>query len=72
VRVTEVTRGGPAAVAGIQVDDVIVGIDGDAIRSVDELHRRLDHTRIGGLCALRVWRGTQVLHLIATPVESLG
>jgi S1-C subfamily serine protease len=72
VRVTEVTRGGPASVAGVQTDDVIVGIDGDAVRSVDELLRKMDHTRIGKACALRIWRGAKALHLIVTPVESLA
>jgi S1-C subfamily serine protease len=71
VRVTEVTRGGPASVAGVQADDVIVGLDGDAVRSVDELLRKLDHSRIGKGCALRIWRGAKSLHLIVTPVESL-
>jgi len=71
VRVTEVTRGGPASVAGVQTDDVIVGLDGEPLRSVDELLRRLDHTRIGKPGALHIWRGPRALYLIVTPVESL-
>lgn len=71
VRVTEVTRGGPASVAAVMTDDVIVGLDGVPVRSVDELLRRLDRTRIGKPGALHIWRGPRALDLIVTPVESL-
>jgi S1-C subfamily serine protease len=70
VRVTEVSAGSPAAAAGVQVHDVIVGLDGDPVRTVDELQRKLDAGRIGRACALRLWRGAKTLHLIVTPNES--
>jgi S1-C subfamily serine protease len=53
-------------------DDVIVGLDGEPLRNVDELLRRLDHTRIGKPWALHIWCGPRALYLIVTPVESLA
>ena len=70
VRVSEVQSGSPAAVAGLKADDLIVGIDGAPARTVDDLHRLLDESRIGKLCVLRILRGAQVLYLHITPQEA--
>ena len=70
VRVSEVQPGSPAAMAGLKADDLIVGIDGAPARTVDDLHRLLDESRIGKLCVLRILRGAQVLYLHVTPQEA--
>jgi S1-C subfamily serine protease len=72
VRVSEVQAGSPAAMAGLLVDDLIVGIDGTPAHSVDDLQRLLDTSRIGKLCVLRVLRGAQQRYLNVQPVEALG
>ena len=70
MRVSEVQPGSPAAVGGLKTDDLIVGIDGLPARSVDDLQRLLDESRIGRLCVLRVLRGGQGLYLNVYPAES--
>ena len=70
VRVSGLQDGSPAALAGLKADDLIVGIDGAPVRSVDDLQRLLDESRIGKLCVLRVLRGAQALYLSVTPLES--
>ena len=70
-RVMEVQRGTPAHQAGVQVGDIIVGIDGVDVSNVDELQRVLDDTRIAKTTVARVLRGNQKLHLQITPTESL-
>ena len=70
VRVSEVQPGSPAAMAGLKSDDLIVGIDGAPARTVDDLHRLLDESRIGKLCVLRIVRGGQALYLHITPMEA--
>jgi S1-C subfamily serine protease len=69
VRVSEVQAGSPARMAGIEVGDRIVGLDGVPITGIDALQRLLDASRIGKLCVLRVVRGNKLLHLTLTPVE---
>jgi len=70
VRVTDVHLGSPASAAGLKVDDLIVGIDGTPVASVDDLQRLLDDSRIGKQCVIRVLRGAQPLFLSIQPVES--
>jgi len=69
-RVMEVQRGAPAHQAGMQEGDVMVGIDGIGVKSVDDLQRVLDDSRIAKSTVARVIRGAQMLHLPITPTES--
>jgi S1-C subfamily serine protease len=59
VRVETVEAGSPAALAGLQVGDVIVGLDGLAITDMDKLHLALDETRVHKDCMLKVLRGVR-------------
>ncbi|MGE0314120.1 MAG: S1C family serine protease [Lautropia sp.] len=61
VRVASIEPESPAERAGLRVDDVIVGIDGVAIGSVDTLHQSLGEARIGRDCMMKVLRGSPVL-----------
>ncbi|HEY1392046.1 MAG TPA: trypsin-like peptidase domain-containing protein, partial [Methylibium sp.] len=70
VRVLVVQPGSPAQIGGLRADDLIVGIDGAPARTVDDLQRLLDESRIGKQCVVRVLRGTQPLYLNVQPVES--
>jgi S1-C subfamily serine protease len=56
VRVSGVEAESPAARTGLREGDIIVGIDGVEIDSVDRLHQTLDATRIEKLCAMKVFR----------------
>jgi S1-C subfamily serine protease len=72
VRVLSVEPGSPADRAGLRVGDVIVGLDGLAIASVDQLHQALDASRIQRDGVIKLLRGTvspQPLYLGVRPVE---
>jgi S1-C subfamily serine protease len=72
VRVLSVENRSPAERAGVRVDDVIVGLDGVDIDSVDRLHETLDASRIQRDCSIKLLRGTlspQPLYLGVRPLE---
>ncbi len=75
VRVATVDPQSPAALAGLREGDVIVGLDGSAIDSVDRLHQTLDASRVQRDCVLKLIRGTtspQPLYLNVRPEERRG
>ncbi len=59
VRIESVEPGSPASGAGLQRGDVLVGIDGLSIDSMDALHQALDESRIHKDCVLKVLRGAR-------------
>lgn len=69
VRISEVQKGSPAQVAGVESGDFVIGLDGQPLAGVDDLQRLLDASRIGRLCVVRLVRGARVLHLTMTPRE---
>lgn len=69
VRVSDVGQHSPAATSGLRQDDLIVGIDGVAVRSVDDIQRLLDQSKIGKLCVVRVLRGGQQRYLNIQPTD---
>jgi S1-C subfamily serine protease len=74
VRVSTVETGSPAARAGLREGDLIVGLDGIAIDSVDRLHQTLDASRVHRDCVLKVLRGSAggaPLYLSVRPSESV-
>jgi S1-C subfamily serine protease len=70
VRVIEVMPGSPAHAAGLRPGDLVVGIDGETVTSVDDLQRLLDASRIGRSCALRLLRNTKSLFALIEPREA--
>ena len=72
VRVLSIEPGSPAERAGLKLDDVIVGLDGVDIDSVDRLHQTLDASRMHRDCVLKILRGTlspQPMYLTVRPGE---
>ena len=72
VRVQQVEAQSPAARAGIREGDLIVGLDGLAIDSVDGLHQALGQERIQRDCVVKLLRGysdPKVLYLTVRPGE---
>ncbi|CAN5372141.1 trypsin-like peptidase domain-containing protein [soil metagenome] len=72
VRVLQVEKGSPADAAGVREGDVIVGLDGVDIDSVDRLHQTLDATRIHRDCVVKLLRGTvspQPMYFTVRPAE---
>lgn len=69
---SSVEKGSPAEHAGLREGDVIAGLDGIAVDSVDRLHQLLDAGRIQRDVALKLLRGTvspQPVFLVVRPVE---
>jgi S1-C subfamily serine protease len=58
VRVLNIEKGSPADSAGLREGDVIVGLDGVDIPTVDRLHQTLDASRIQRDCVLKLLRGS--------------
>jgi S1-C subfamily serine protease len=72
VRISSVEKGSPADTAGLREGDVIVGLDGAAIDSVDRLHQTLDSSRIQRDGVIKLLRGTlspQPMYLVVKPTE---
>ena len=70
VVVISVTPGSPGEKAGLREGDVIVGLDGQPVAGVDDLHRLLTDARVGVSGALTVLRWTDKLELAVVPEES--
>lgn len=61
VQVIRVTRGGPAQAAGLAPGDVVLAIDGEAVRTLEALYRKLwSRAEPDGEVQLTVLRGTEV------------
>jgi S1-C subfamily serine protease len=70
VHVVSIEPGSPAAIARLEVGDIIIGFDGEAIPAIDALHKRLTAGQIGHRTALTILRHTERLTLPITPQES--
>lgn len=56
VVITELVEGGSAQYAGLQANDVIVGIDGREVKSVPELQEVVGRAKVGDTVSLKVLR----------------
>jgi S1-C subfamily serine protease len=65
----EVEPGSPAAVTGLQKGDTIVGFKGQAISTVDDLHKNLVASEIEVPSPLMFLRGTEKLFRMVVPRE---
>jgi S1-C subfamily serine protease len=73
VRVTSVEPGSPADLARLKPGDLILGIDGIAITSVDGLHQALGSERVNRDALLKVLRAGEKsgpLYVTVRPVEA--
>jgi S1-C subfamily serine protease len=70
VRVEATAPDGAARAAGIHPGDIIVGFAGEAVGTVDELHRLLTEERVGQPAALIVLRRTEKKEFLVTPREA--
>jgi S1-C subfamily serine protease len=68
--VSDIAPDGPAAKAGLQTGDVVLGFDGIAVTGVDDLHRALTAERAGTVVPLRVLRRAEVLAVPVIPRET--
>jgi S1-C subfamily serine protease len=70
VLVVGVDQGGPADRAGLEEGDLILGLDGQTVGGIDDLHRLLTEDRVGVKVPLRVLRRPEILTLTIIPEES--
>jgi S1-C subfamily serine protease len=61
--------GSPAERAGLRAEDMILGVDGEPVSGVDDLHRLLDGDHIGRVCTLAIARDGVERELHLTPRE---
>src|SRR5436305_4240893 len=69
IEVVEVVSGSPAERAGVRAEDLIVALDGEALRDVGELQRRMTAEAIGRELRLDIVRGGEPRTLTAVPAE---
>ncbi|MBD2257811.1 HhoA/HhoB/HtrA family serine endopeptidase [Pseudanabaena sp. FACHB-2040] len=64
----------PAADAGLRRGDVILEIDGEAIKSADQLQNKVDNSRIGEALRVKVQRGrqTQIISVRTAELQPQG
>src|SRR5580765_831898 len=70
VLVISVEPNGPAAAAGLREGDVLVEFDGQAIPTIDALHKLLTGERIGVSSSITFIRNTEKLTRQITPAET--
>lgn len=72
VRVLSVESASPAERAGLRPGDILLGIDGQDIASVDALYQALNLERVGRDCVLKILRpgSAAAIYLQARPVEA--
>jgi S1-C subfamily serine protease len=61
---------GPAREAGVQERDIITRFAGQPVAGMDDLHRLLNEKQIGIPAPITVLRGTELVTLHVTPIES--
>ena len=59
VEVASLDPGGPAGKAGVQTGDIVVGMNGQPVESIDDLHRLLSEVAVRDPARLDVLRGTE-------------
>jgi S1-C subfamily serine protease len=69
MRIEQVVPGGPAARAGLQPGDLLVGANGEAVTDAQSLQRLMLGDAIGQPLALTVLRSEALVDVIATPEE---
>jgi S1-C subfamily serine protease len=69
VHVLELVPGSPAAVAGVEVGDRMIALDGVPVDGIDGLQRLLDSSWIGRECELQLLRRSSVIRVKIRPIE---
>jgi S1-C subfamily serine protease len=67
ILISEIAPGGPAAAAGFERGDVLLDFDGEALSSLDQLHRLMTHERAGRSIAVRLLRRGRLIDTTIRP-----
>ena len=68
--VQHVEDNSPARRGGLREGDVIIGLEGQVVAGVDDVHRLLTEVRVGVSCSMTVLRWTEKLELKVVPEEA--
>lgn len=72
VHVLSVEANGPAGISKLAKGDIIVGLAGISVRTIDDLHKLLDASLIGQQINMQVLRKGNLKQLPVVPAELLG
>ena len=74
IRVASVEKNGPAQKAGIQMEDIITGVDGKPITEFEQLATAIQIKEIGASITLEIWREgtTLTLEVIIQDINKLS
>ena len=72
VEVLSVEAGGPAAMAGVREGDLVVGLNDQPVKGIDDLQRFLAEWPLKNALALEVLRGNETVRIQVAPVEASG
>lgn len=61
LKVLDVNKDSPAAKAGLQKDDILIAMDGEELKDVDELRNKLNNRKEGDSFELKYKRGDKIL-----------
>jgi len=67
--VHQIEKHQPAAFSAMLERDVIVAMDGEVIRSIDDLHKKLDETKVDRIVCISVIRNGVLEQVFVTPGE---
>jgi S1-C subfamily serine protease len=70
VEVVSLAAGGPAAQAGLRLGDIVVGMNGAPVSSVDDIFRVLSDWPVGKPLSVRFLRGKDMKEIEAVPREA--
>jgi S1-C subfamily serine protease len=70
IRIIKVENESPARRAGLREGDVILAIEGKTVAGIAALARLLDGETIGGPARFSILRGSGVIELVVTPVDT--
>lgn len=70
VLVLSVEPGGAGEIAGLREGDVIINLGDEIVAGVDDLQRLLTESRVGTMTPVRLLRGSELISLNTTPLES--
>jgi S1-C subfamily serine protease len=70
VHVSEIVRGSPAELAGVEPGDRMIALDGSGLDGIDGLQRRLEASLIGRACELQLLRRSSLIRVTIRPVET--
>jgi S1-C subfamily serine protease len=69
VEVVQVVAGSPAAAAGIRPEDLILDVDGTAVKDTGDLQRMVMEDLIGRRVVVRLFRDGRILSVPVVPTE---